>query len=604
MPSRIEDYALIGDCETAALVARNGSIDWLCLPRFDSPACFAALLGNEDHGHWQIAPAVPVKKIRRRYWDDTLILETEWETSHGKVALIDCMAPRTAVPDLVRIVEGRGGHVPMQLKLTIRFDYGSIIPWVRHTADGIRAVAGPDTLDCHSPVELHGENMHTVAEFTVSPGERLPFWIAWSRTHDPDPPFQDPEQTLRETEAWWRQWASRCTYEGEWRDAVMRSLITLKALTSATTGGLVAAATTSLPEKIGGVRNWDYRYCWLRDATFTLYALITGGYIDEACRWRDWLVNAVAGTPSQLQIMYGLAGERRLPELELDWLPGYENSRPVRIGNAATKQHQLDVYGEVMDAMHLARRAGLRHDENSWRVQRAMLRFLETDWKEPDEGIWEVRGPRRHFVHSKVMAWVAMDRGVKAVQDFNLPGDLETWRRVRDEIHDQVCREGFNPRLGSFVQYYGSEFLDASLLMLPLVGFLPADDPRIVGTVKAIQKHLTRDGFVDRYRTVPEIDGLPSGEGAFLLCSFWLADCLAAQGHIDEARKIFERLLSLRNDVGLLSEEYDPETGRLVGNFPQAFSHQGLINTARNLTRAGGPAQDRSTSDKPTTVGD
>jgi GH15 family glucan-1,4-alpha-glucosidase len=548
--------------------------------------------------------AEPVRGVRRRYRGDTLVLETEFETDSGKVAVIDCMPPRTAEPDLVRAVEGRGGRVPMQLDLVIRFDYGSIVPWVRHTERGIRATAGPDTLYCRTPVELRGEGLRTVADFTVSQGQRVPFSLTYSRTHQPEPPASDAQQVLRETESWWQAWSGRCTYQGEWREAVMRSLITLKAMTAASTGGLVAAATTSLPEKLGGVRNWDYRYCWLRDATFALYALITGGYTDEARAWRDWLVNAVAGTPSQIQIMYGLAGERRLTELELEWLPGYENSRPVRIGNAAAAQHQLDVYGEVMDALHLARRAGLPPSENAWRVQRALLTYLETDWHSPDEGIWEVRGPRRHFVHSKVMAWVAMDRGVKAVEEFGLPGDAEKWRGLRKEIHDQVCREGFNARLNSFVQYYGCEQVDASLLMLPLVGFLPTSDPRMVGTVEAIEQRLGRDGFLDRYPTMPELDGLPPGEGAFLLCSFWLADCLAGQGRVEEARELYERLLCLRNDVGLLSEEFDPASGRLVGNFPQAFSHLGLIITARNLTRAGGPVEDRAASEKRTTVTD
>lgn len=603
MASRIEDYAMIGDCHTAALVALDGSIDWLCFPRFDSPACFAALLGTTDNGRWKIAPSEPVRKVRRQYRGDTLILETEYETDSGRVALIDCMPPRTAEPDVVRIVEGRGGRVPMRLELTIRFDYGSIIPWVRRTERGIRATAGPDTLYCSTPHELCGRDMHTVCEFTVSDRERAPFVLSWAPTHQDEPADRDPEQLLCETESWWSEWSSRSTYQGEWRDAVMRSLITLKALTSASTGGLVAAATTSLPEKLGGTRNWDYRHCWLRDATFTLYALITGGYVEEAKDWRDWLVNAVAGTPSQIQIMYGLGGERRLTELELGWLEGYENSRPVRIGNAASDQHQLDVYGEVMDALHLARRAGLRPNEDAWRVQRGLLRFLETDWLRPDNGIWEMRGPQRHFVHSKVMAWVAMDRGVKAVETFGLPGDVDKWGRIRDEIHRQVCSVGFNAKRNSFVQYYGAEAVDASLLMLPLVGFLPATDPRMVGTVAAIQRELTRDGFVERYCPLPHVDGLPSGEGTFLLCTFWLADCLVAQGSIDEAREIFERLLSLRNDVGLLSEEYDPVERRLLGNFPQAFSHLGLINTARNLTSAGGPAEDRPATDtKETTV--
>ncbi|MBW3598114.1 MAG: glycoside hydrolase family 15 protein [Planctomycetes bacterium] len=593
MAARIEDYALIGDCQTAGLVAKDGSLDWLCFPRFDSPACFAALLGTPEHGRWRIAPEGEVRRVSRRYRDGTLILETEFETDDGAVTVIDFMPIRTAAPDVVRIVEGKRGKVPMRMELVIRFDYGSIVPWVRHTPKGIRATAGPDTVYCRSDVEMRGEDLHTVADFTVAEGERKEFVLTWTRTHEDEPPEKKAEDSLRETEATWREWSDRCTYDGQWREAVLRSLITLKALTYAPTGGICAAATTSLPERLGGVRNWDYRYCWLRDATYTLYSLISGGYIDEARDWREWLINAVAGSPSELQIMYGLAGERRLTELELEWLPGYENSAPVRIGNAAYRQHQLDVYGEVMDALHLARRTGLEPSENAWRIQRGIMQFLETDWRKPDEGIWEVRGPKRDFTHSKVMAWVGFDRAVKAVEDFGLSGDLEKWRRLRSEIHDEVCREGFDPKLNSFVQHYGSQGPDASLLMLPLVGFIEATDPRMIGTVDYICKRLMRDDFLDRYPTHPHVDGLPPGEGAFLLCTFWLADNLALQDRHDEACEVFERLLSLRNDVGLLSEEYDPETGRLVGNFPQAFSHIGLINTARNLSRKGGPAEDR-----------
>ncbi|MBW3542116.1 MAG: glycoside hydrolase family 15 protein [Planctomycetes bacterium] len=601
MALSIEQYAMIGDCQTAALIGDDGSIDWLCLPRFDSPACFAALLGTPENGRWQLAPAEEVRTVRRRYREGTLVLETDFITDGGAVRVIDCMPPRTAAPDLVRIVEGLRGTVSMRLELIIRFDYGSIVPWVRTTSRGIRAVAGPDTIYCRSEVELRGEDLHTVADFTVSEGQQVPFELTWCRTHEGEPADQDPVDTLRDTERWWREWSGRCGYRGSWYDPVLRSLITLKALTYAPTGGLVAAATTSLPEHIGGVRNWDYRYCWLRDATFALYALMVGGYLDEARAWREWLVNAVAGTPESTQIMYGVAGERRLTELELGWLTGYEGSAPVRIGNAAHNQHQLDVYGEVMDALHLARRSGLHPDENAWRVQRAMMRFLETDWRKPDEGIWEVRGPQRHFTHSKVMAWVAADRAVKAVEQFGLPGEVEKWRKLRDDIHTEVCAKGFHQSVGSFVQHYDSDDPDASLLMLPLVGFLPATDPRMVGTVQYIQKTLVREGFVDRYPTRPEVDGLPAGEGAFLLCTFWLADNLAMQGRDGEAHEVFERLLDLRNDVGLLSEEYDPHAGRLVGNFPQAFSHIGLINTARNLARAGGPAEDRpKQSSRPT----
>ncbi len=594
MPSPIEDYALIGDCQTAALVAKDGSIDWLCFPRFDSPACFAALLGSPDHGRWRIAPSGEVRAVRRRYREGTLILETEFQTDRGRVALIDLMPIRTKSPDLVRIVEGRSGHVSMHAELTIRFDYGAIVPWVRHIPRGLRAIAGPDTLYCRSDIEMRGENLHTVADFTVSAGQRVAFDLTWTPTYQQEEPAeQDAAQCLHDTEAWWRAWSSRCTHQGPWREAVVRSFITLKSLTYAPTGGIVAAPTTSLPEYLGGVRNWDYRYCWLRDATFTLYALMSGGYTEEACAWREWLVNAVAGSPEDLQIMYGLAGERRLMEATLDWLPGYENSSPVRIGNGAYRQHQLDVYGEVMDALHVARRQGLDASENAWRVQRAMLQFLETDWRHPDEGIWEVRGPRRNFTHSKVMAWVAMDRAVKSVEEFGLEGEVDRWRALRKEIHREVCLQGYNAELNSFVQFYGSNDADASLLMLPLVGFLPASDPRMIGTVEYIQRTLTRDGFIERYPTHPDVDGLPPGEGAFLLCTFWLADNLALQGRHEEAKELFQRLLDLRNDVGLLSEEYDPCTRRLVGNFPQAFSHIGLINTAHNLSRSGGPAEDR-----------
>jgi GH15 family glucan-1,4-alpha-glucosidase len=593
MSSPIEDYAVIGDCETAALVARNGSIDWLCFPRFDSSACFAALLGSPENGRWLLAPQAEIRNIRRRYLDETLILETTFTTDDGEVALIDFMPHRAAAPDVMRIVVGRRGQVPMRMALSIRFDYGSIVPWVRRIKDGIRAIAGPDKIYCRAPVRMRGENRHTVSEFTVAAGQRIPFRLTWCPTHEPEPHDRTCEDCLQMTQEWWQKWSSQCTYKGQWRDAVLRSLITLKALTYRHTGGIVAAATTSLPEAIGSVRNWDYRYCWLRDSTFTLYALITGGFTAEAHAWRRWLVDAVAGDPSQLQIMYGLAGERRLTELELDWLPGYENSKPVRIGNAAHRQFQLDVYGEVMDSLQLGRRSGLQADENAWRIQKAIMVFLEKHWHEPDEGIWEVRGPRRHFVHSKVMAWVAVDRAIKAVEQFQVEGNVDRWRSLRDQIHKEVCEQGFDHSLNSFVQYYGSRDADASILMLPQVGFLPPTDPRIQGTVAYIQKQLLHDGFVDRYPTRESVDGLPPGEGAFLMCTFWLADCLALQERYDEAKEIFERLLSLRNDVGLLSEEYAPKAKRLLGNFPQAFSHVGLINTARNLSKAGGPAEDR-----------
>lgn len=593
MPAPIEEYALIGDCQTAGLVSRSGSVDWLCFPRFDSAACFAALLGTPEHGHWQIAPAGNLRAVKRRYREGTLILETEYHTDDGVVALIDCMPPRTVAPDLVRVVEGRSGRVPMRMDLTIRFDYGSIVPWVQHTERGIWAIAGPDAMHLRTSVPVEGQDYHTVASFTVAAGEHTPFTLTWHPSHTLVPDEKDPLQSIRDTEKWWHEWSSRCTYSGAYRDDMLRSLITLKALTYAPTGGIVAAATTSLPEELGGVRNWDYRFCWLRDATFALYALMIGGYVEEAHAWREWLVRAVAGKPSEIQIMYGLAGERRLTELELDWLPGYEGATPVRIGNAAYRQHQLDVYGEVMDAFHLARRFGIQPEENAWRVQRALLNFLETDWQRPDEGIWEVRGPQRHFTHSKVMAWVAMDRAVKAVERHKLDGPVEKWRGLRAAIHEDVCKNGFDAQHNAFMQYYGARHTDASLLMLPLVGFLPATDPRMLGTVALIEQELMRDGFVERYRTDDNVDGLPGGEGVFLVCSFWLADNLALQGRYAEAQALFERLRGLCNDVGLLSEEYDPETKRLVGNFPQAFSHVGLINTARNIAQAGGPAQDR-----------
>lgn len=580
--------------DRAALVSRDGSIDWLCWPRFDSPACFAALLGGDEHGRWKIAPCGEVKASRRRYREGTLILETEIETREGVVVLIDFMALRNGHPDLTRIVEGRRGDVPLRMELIMRFDYGSTVPWVRRTDGGLRASAGPDTLHLFTDVDVHGEDFRTVADFTVGAGQRRVFQLRWSPTFaGAVPEREDALASLARTEQWWRRWYRACSYQGRWAEAVRSSELTLKALTYAPTGAIVAAATTSLPEELGGVRNWDYRYCWLRDATFTLYAFLVGGYVDEAAAFREWLINAVAGKPDQLQIMYGVAGERRLPELELPWLPGYEGSRPVRIGNAAHQQHQLDVYGEVMDALLLARRQGVPPSENAWRVQRATMRFVEANWSEPDDGIWEVRGGKRHFTHSKVMAWVAADRAVKSVEEFGVVGDVTMWRRLRDEIHADVCAQGFDSELGAFVQSYGSKEPDASLLVLPMMGFLPATDPRMLGTVRLIEERLVEDGFVRRYSTHATDDGLPGGEGAFLLCTFWLADNLALQGRQEEAEELFERLLAIRNDVGLLAEQYDPAARRLVGNFPQAFSHVGLINTARNLARGGGPAVDR-----------
>jgi GH15 family glucan-1,4-alpha-glucosidase len=594
MALRIENYALIGNCETAALVGRDGSIDWLCIPCFDSPAAFAALLGTAEHGRWLVAPASPVRAVRRRYRPGTLVLETELETEEGVVVLSDCMAIGTPAPALLRMVEGKRGAVPMRLELVIRLDYGSRVPWVRRCADGIRAIGGPDALRLWTPVALRGEDFRTVSEFTVAAGQTVPFTLSWYPSHQAEPEAPRPEAAIRDTESWWRDWSSRCTYEGDWREPVVRSLITLKALTYAPTGGLVAAPTTSLPERLGGVRNWDYRYCWLRDATFALYALMTGGYVEEARAWREWLVRAVAGRPDHAQILYGVVGDRLLPEWELKWLPGYEGSAPVRIGNAASAQFQLDVYGEVVDALHCAQRVGLEPNENAWRVGRALVEYVESTWREPDEGIWEVRGPRRPFTHSRVMAWVAVDRAVKAVERFGLDGPVERWRQVRAAIHTDVCRQGYDAGLEAFVQSYGSKLLDASLLMIPLVGFLPATDPRMLGTVRAIRRHLITDGLVARYQTQPDVDGLPPGEGAFLACTFWLADNLALQGQVAEAQELFERLLALRNDVGLLSEEYDPAARRLLGNFPQAMSHMSLINTARNLSRQGGPAEHRA----------
>ncbi len=588
MAQRIEDYALIGDCYTAALVGRNGSIDWLCLPRFDSGACFAALLGGPEHGRWLLAPQGDAQRVARRYRDDTLVLETDFETAEGAVRVTDCMSIGSDEPTLIRTVEGLQGTVPMRGELVIRFDYGASVPWVRSVEGGITAVAGPDSVLVHSDVPLRGENLTTCSDFTVSAGQKFRFVMMWHPFQAPLPQKIDADESVRATEKWWREWSARCTYRGPWREQVLRSLIVLKALTYAPTGGIVAAVTTSLPEKIGGVRNWDYRYCWVRDATFTLDALMSGGYVDEACAWREWLLRAVAGTPDQLNIMYGVGGERRLTELELDWLPGYENARPVRIGNAAHTQFQLDVFGEVMDAMDLAFRTGVAPEDDAWGLQRAMLKHLESVWQEPDEGIWEVRGPRRHFTHSKVMAWTAFDRGVKAAERCGDQENAARWGDIRDAIHREVCRLGYDPKRNSFVQYYGAEELDASLLMLPLVGFLPPSDRRIRGTVEAIQRELMFDGFVLRYPTTKAVDGLPPGEAAFLACTFWLADCLAVIGCPEEARQVYQRLLDLRNDVGLLAEEYDPVAKRFLGNFPQAFSHVGLINTACNLSRTGG----------------
>jgi GH15 family glucan-1,4-alpha-glucosidase len=587
----IEDYALIGDCQTAALVGRNGSIDWLCVPRFDSGACFAALLGTPDHGRWIVAPTAEAPRITRAYRHETLVLETTFETASGVVMVIDCMPVRTATPDVVRVVRGVRGTVRMRTELIVRFDYGSITPWVRREEGGVCAVAGPDTLHLQTPVPLKGEGWTTAAEFEVSAGDEVPFLLTWHPSHEPAPPRIDPIQAVEATTHWWREWARHCTYEGQWREAVVRSLITLKALTYMPTGGIVAAPTTSLPEHIGGQRNWDYRYCWLRDSTFALAALMQSGYLEEAQAWRGWLLRAVAGRADQLHIMYGLAGERRLSEFELPWLPGYEHSSPVRVGNAAYDQFQLDVFGEVLDCLHLGRHFGLDGPNGGdWHIERELLGRLEAVWDEPDEGIWEVRGPKRHFTHSKVMAWVAFDRAIKDVERYGYDGPVDRWRHLRAQIHRDICDRGFDAARNSFVQYYGSTDVDAALLMMTEVGFLPATDPRIVGTVAAIEQDLLRDGFVDRYRTASGVDGLPTGEGTFLLCTFWLADNYALMGRTADAHRIFEGLLAVQNDVGLLAEEYDPVSRRHLGNFPQAFSHLGLVNTARNLTQRDKPA--------------
>jgi GH15 family glucan-1,4-alpha-glucosidase len=577
----IENYALIGDCHTAALVGSDGSIDWLCLPRFDSAACFAALLGGPEHGRWLLAPASQSCRVRRKYRGDSLVLETEFDTDEGSVRIIDFMPLSDQRWDIVRIVEGLSGSVSLRMELIVRFDYGSIVPWV-HRAGGILLfTAGPDTLELAASVAIEGENLKSVAEFTVSAGASESFVLNYRPSHIDTQSVIDPEQALKETEGEWREWSGRCTYRGRWKDCVVRSLITLKALTYKPTGGLIAAPTTSLPELPGGVRNWDYRYCWLRDATFTLNALLLAGYEDEATAWREWLLRAVAGSPDDLQVLYGVTGVRRLDEYEVAWLPGYEKSVPVRIGNAAAKQCQLDVYGEVMDTLHLARLAGLPPEAEAWQVQVALLKFLESHWELPDEGLWEVRGPRRHFTHSKIMAWVAFDRAIKDAEQDGLAAPIERWRQVRDDIHALVCARGFDCGRNAFVQSFDSPHLDASLLLIPQVGFLPADDSRVVGTIAAIERGLTVDGLIMRYSTETKVDALPPGEGAFLPCSFWLADAYLLTGRRQEGEALFERLLSLSNDVGLFAEEYDPRAKRMLGNFPQALTHMALVNTAR-----------------------
>jgi GH15 family glucan-1,4-alpha-glucosidase len=580
----IENYALVGDCHTAALVGSDGSIDWLCLPRFDSGACFAALLGGPEHGRWLLAPAAQPRRVQRRYRDDSLILETEFDTEEGSVRVIDFMPLSNKRWDIVRIVEGLSGRVSLRMELIVRFDYGSIVPWVHRSGDILLFTAGPDTLELAASVAIEGEDMKSVAKFCVGAGESESFVLNYRPSHADTQSAIDAEGALHDSERLWREWSGRCTYRGRWRSAVVRSLITLKALTYEPTGGVIAACTTSLPEKPGGVRNWDYRYCWLRDATFTLNALLLAGYEDEATAWREWLLRAVAGSPDDLQILYGITGVRRLDEYEVAWLPGYESSAPVRIGNAAAKQFQLDVYGEVMDTLHLARVAAVPPEPEAWKVQVALLKFLESHWELPDDGMWEVRGPPRHFTHSKVMAWVAFDRAIKDAERDGLEGPVEHWRQLRDLIHAQVCERGFDSHSNSFVQSYDSTYLDASLLLIPQVGFLPAEDSRVAGTIAAIEHGLVVDGLVLRYSTATHVDALPPGEGAFLPCSFWLADSYVLTGRRQQAEALFERLLALSNDVGLFAEEYDPRAKRMLGNFPQALTHMALVNTARLLS--------------------
>jgi GH15 family glucan-1,4-alpha-glucosidase len=582
----IEDYALIGDMRCAGLVAKSGSIDWLCLPRFDAPACFAALLGTHEHGRWLIAPRDEDATVTRSYRDETLVLETTFETETGIVVLVDCLSLDSEHENvqLVRIVQGLRGSVAMHTALTVRFDYGTIVPWVTRDGQVYRFVGGPHMLRLHTELHLAGQGLHTVGEFEVAAGQSVSFVASYQASHRKPLPLVAADAAVQATEQHWHAWSMRSSYKGRYRDAVQRSLVVLKALTYEPTGGIIAAPTTSLPEHPGGMRNWDYRFCWLRDATVALYALLMSGYQDEAIAWRDWLARAVAGSPEQVQVMYGIAGERRLNELELPWLPGHDDSRPVRIGNAAHTQLQLDVFGELMDAMHQCRSHGLPHS-TSWSLECQLLDYLAARWREPDEGIWEVRGPRRLFTHSKVMVWVAFDRAVKAIEEFGCKGPLERYRSLRDEIHRDVCERGYSERKRSFTHWYGSEGVDASLLQIPLVGFLPADDPRVQGTVAAIERELLVDGsFVLRYRTDPNVDGLPDGEGAFLACSFWLVNNYAMQGRHAEATRLFESLLLLCNDVGLLAEEYDPRARRMRGNFPQAFSHLALVDAAHALS--------------------
>jgi len=598
-PSRIEDYALIGDCETAALVSRDGSIDWLCWPRFDSDACFAALLGTKDHGRFRVAPKDEVKRITRRYRSGTLVLETRFETADGEVTLVDFMPPRVGDAECIRIVIGERGSVRMCAEMILRFGYGATVPWVRKLSDGaLRAVAGPDMVVLRTPVYMRGENFTTVGEFTVNEGDRVPFVLSYGPSHLDRPEATSADTALARTEAFWIDWSRKGKVHGPWKDAVARSLITLKALTYQPTGGMVAAATTSLPERIGGKRNWDYRFCWLRDATLTLLALMNAGYFGEAQAWRDWLSRTIAGRPEQIQVLYGIGGERRLTEWEIDWLPGYEQSAPVRIGNAAHSQLQLDIYGEIMDTLHQARRGGLSPSESGWDVQIALLDHLAGIWREPDHGIWEVRTRAMHFTYSKAMAWVAFDRATRSAEMFGLPRDTASWRALAAKIHADVCQKGWDASRNTFTRSYGSHDLDASLLLLAPIGFLKPDDPRYRSTVEAIERDLLVDGLVLRYDSLKSKDGLPAGEGAFLACSFWLVDAYLLLGRRDDAEQLFGRLVSLCNDVGLLSEEYDPHAKRQLGNFPQAFSHIALINSAFNLTRAEKPAVQRADNPK------
>ena len=595
MSRQIEDYALIGDTRTAALVCRDGSIDWLCLPDFDSAACFAALVGEEENGSWKLAPAGRVTAIRRAYREDSMVLETTYELEDGgRVRVVEAMLPGTNAPRLVRLVIGEAGSVAMRSQLRIRFDYGRVVPWIHRASGTVVAVAGPDALALYADVPLRGEGLSTVAEFTVEAGRQIGFEMAYFPSYGELPGPSDTVTALRHADVFWREWARTCRYDGPWRDAVVRSLLTLKSLTDARTGAVLAAPTTSLPEQLGGVRNWDYRYCWLRDATFVLVALLNAGYEEEAFAWRAWLLRAVAGNPDQIQILYGLRGERRVPEFEAPWLRGYDDSRPVRIGNAAAEQLQLDVYGEVADVMFQAHRAGLAPDTDEWSLTSAVVASVEHRWSEPDRGLWEVRGPARHFVHSKVLAWVALDRAITAVEHFGLDGPVDRWRALRAQIHADVCAQGYDPKRETFTQSYGSQEIDAATLLIPLVGFLPPEDPRVIGTVRAVERELLVDGFVRRYtQPTAATDGLPPGEGAFYACGFWLADNYVLQNRRQDARALFERLIGTANDVGLLSEEYDAGKKRLVGNFPQAFSHVGLVNTAYNLASESKPADQR-----------